>query len=117
MKNEEKYITEKLNEFFVKFVLDRDYMDNNVEVLSTKFGIQNEEDNVLYFYYHILDIAKGLVSGSLNMYQLPKHKSIYFETHKYSYHTKELLEEYMNYIKKEIKSYDEFKKSQIVPIM
>jgi hypothetical protein len=102
------------NEFLVRFCLDQ---EQNGILLNNKtlFGISNEEDNVLHFYYHVLDICKGLIDGNITHFQLPKFNNIEFENHEYAYHTKYLLESYMLHILNEIQKYESFKKS-ISPI-
>lgn len=103
---------EIINEFIVKFNLYKKNCEQNGELsFRTLFGLQNQEDNILYFYYHILDIAKNIVSGDLIIFQLPEYKNDYFENHKYAYQTKELLEEYMLHILKEIVEYNKHKSS------
>ena len=61
------------NEFSLKLVFDKAYDEDDTLVgVGTRFGIQEEEDNVLHFYYHILDICKDMLNGDLKFYRLPQ---------------------------------------------
>lgn len=102
---------EHLKDFMVRFAMvENNKEEGEIREYATRFGFFDEEGNFLYFCYHVLDIANAIVNGSVKMFNLPEFKNSHFENHKYIYHTKEFLQEYLSYLGEEVKSYNEYKK-------
>ena len=99
------------NEFSLKLVFDKAYDEDNTLVgAATRFGIQEEEDNVLHFHYHILDICKNILNGSLNFYRLPQldFSDLISDSEKMVINN--ALTKMVNHLANEAMGYEEFRK-------
>jgi hypothetical protein len=103
------------NEFLVKFALFSNQLNYDTIEKKTLFTVENAEDNILYFYYHVLDITKCLIDGTIKLYGIPEYSNSEFKNHVNSLYTKKLLESYMSHILNEIEAYETYKKLIIPP--
>lgn len=105
-------MSEIIGDFLVRLgiVKNKEIIENiSEENFSTLFGVENEEDNILLFYYAVIDITKGIINGTLQLKRLPKYPFQFPDNINIS-ETDELLSKYLNYLKTELKEYENFKK-------